>query len=181
MPRYVDDEFVRVRRKGSPARLEAPRHRDAYAPPPLKPIYPRARRNSYQPRNQLTIYDDNLPVRRGRSASLNSGSRRRSPHRTCPSPPADTDADPKAQRNRTLLTAALATITTAAAANNIYQSAKAHGARKKQVREGEMCSAEEKRLRQRGRLLDVVSLGVAAVGVNNARMGWKRWEASRGK
>ncbi|KAI4161263.1 MAG: hypothetical protein LQ342_005055 [Letrouitia transgressa] len=102
------------------------------------------------------------------------------PHRTCPSPPADADADPKAQRNRTLLTAALATITTAAAANNIYQSAKAHGARKKQVREGEMCSAEEKRLRQRGRLLDVVSLGVAAVGVNNARMGWKRWEASRG-
>jgi len=80
-------------------------------------------------------------------------------------------------RNRQLLYTGLACVTTVAAANNIYQNTKAHQARKNEVREGEMCMSEVKRLKNKALLMDLFTVGVVAVGINNARMGWKRVEA----
>ena len=81
------------------------------------------------------------------------------------------------QRNRQLLYTGLACVTTVAAANNIYQNTKAHLARREKVREGEMCTSEMKRLKNEAMLMDLFTVGVAAVGINNARIGWKRVEA----
>lgn len=39
-----------------------------------------------------------------------------------------------------------------------------------------MCTSEARRLRNRGVLLDLFSLGVAAVSVNNVRVGWRRFD-----
>ena len=80
-------------------------------------------------------------------------------------------------RNRKLLYTGLACVTTVAAANNIYQNTKAHHARRNQVREGEMCTSEVKRLKNKALLTDLFTVGVVAVGINNARMGWKRVDA----
>lgn len=77
-------------------------------------------------------------------------------------------------RNKKLLYTGLACVATIAAGNNIYQNTKAHHARRKEVEEGEMCMSEEKRLRTKALLMDLFSVGVVAVGINNVRMGWKR-------
>ena len=79
-------------------------------------------------------------------------------------------------RNKKLLYVGLACVTTLAAGNNIYQTTKAHHARRRDVEQGEMSHAEAERLRKKAFMLDVLSVGVAAVGVNNARMGWKKVE-----
>jgi len=89
-------------------------------------------------------------------------------------------ADEKLRREKVkrekLLIAGLACITTAAAANNIYQSTVAYEARRKLVREGDMSEDESKRLKNKHRMRDLFALSVAAVGINNARNGWKRYE-----
>ena len=82
-------------------------------------------------------------------------------------------------RNKKLLYTGLACVATIAAGNNIYQNTKAHHLRKKEVNEGEMCLSEEKRLRQKALLMDILSVGVVAVGINNVRMGWKRVEGMK--
>lgn len=40
-----------------------------------------------------------------------------------------------------------------------------------------MCMSEVKRLKSKALLMDLFTVGVVAVGINNARMGWKRVEA----
>ena len=40
-----------------------------------------------------------------------------------------------------------------------------------------MSHTEAMRLRKKALMLDVLSVGVAAVGINNVRMGWKRVES----
>lgn len=77
-------------------------------------------------------------------------------------------------RNKKLLTIGLACITTIAAGNNIIQSTAAHHARQKLIEEGEMSMGESMKLRRRALMLDLIGVGVAAVGLNNARNGWKR-------
>ena len=85
----------------------------------------------------------------------------------------------KKARNRKLIAAGLASITTVAAANNIYQSSKAHKARRRLVAEGYMCNSELKRQKTNAIMLDLFSVGVAAIGVNNAVNGWKNMENQR--
>ena len=80
-------------------------------------------------------------------------------------------------RNKKLLYVGLACVTTLAAGNNIYQSTKAHHARRRCVEEGEMSHSEAIRARKKALMLDVLSVGVVAVGLNNVRMGWKRVES----
>lgn len=77
-------------------------------------------------------------------------------------------------RNRKLLYTGLACVATIAAGNNIYQNTKAHHLRRREVEDGEMCMSEEKRLRTKALMMDLFSVGVVAVGINNVRMGWKR-------
>lgn len=80
-------------------------------------------------------------------------------------------------KNSKLLYTGLACVTTVAAANSIYQNTKAHHARRKEFREGEKCNAEVQRLKDKALLMDIFTVGVVAVGLNNARMGWKSVEA----
>ena len=82
-----------------------------------------------------------------------------------------------------LLYTGLACVATVAATNNIYQSVKAHHARRKELEEGEISAAEAEKLRAQAIKMDLISLGVAAVGAYNVRNGWKRaeghWKAHR--
>lgn len=80
----------------------------------------------------------------------------------------------KKARNKQLLYTGLAAITTIAATNNIYQSSKAHKARKEDVREGLMCGSEAKSKRNKALAMDLFSVGVGAICVNNAVNGWKK-------
>ncbi|MDI1487661.1 MAG: hypothetical protein OHK93_006932 [Ramalina farinacea] len=77
-------------------------------------------------------------------------------------------------RNQKMLATSLACITTVAAANNIYQSTKAHETRRQEVANGELSLEEAQQKRRKHLMLDLCSLGVAAVGINNAHSGWKR-------
>lgn len=79
-------------------------------------------------------------------------------------------------RNRKLLYTSLACVTTVACANGIYQNTKAYHARHNEVREGEKCSSEVQRLKNKAVLMDLFTVGVVAVGLNNCRLGWQRVE-----
>ena len=85
----------------------------------------------------------------------------------------------KKARNKQLLYTGLAAVTTIAATNNIYQSTKAHKAREIEVREGVMCESEAKRKRNKALAMDLFSVGVGAICVNNAVNGWKKTKAMR--
>ena len=85
----------------------------------------------------------------------------------------------KKARNKQLLYTGLAAITTIAATNNIYQSTKAHKAREIEIREGVMCEAEAKRKRNKAVAMDLFTVGVGAICVNNAVNGWKKTKALR--
>jgi hypothetical protein len=67
-----------------------------------------------------------------------------------------------------LLYADLASVTTIAASNSIYQSTKAPMARKQQIKQVEMCAAEARSLKNKASMLDVFGASVAAVGIKNA-------------
>ena len=84
-------------------------------------------------------------------------------------------AQPKPPPKQLLYTG-LACVATIAAANNIYQSAKAHHTRQKELEEGEISGAEAQKQKMQARKMDLISLGVAAVGAYNVRNGWKRAE-----
>ncbi|KAL8733352.1 MAG: hypothetical protein Q9166_002176 [cf. Caloplaca sp. 2 TL-2023] len=77
-------------------------------------------------------------------------------------------------RKKTLLYTGLATVTTIAAGNNLYQSTKAHQARKKQIREGKLSEYEAQELKREHRKRNLISLGLAAAAFYNTRNGWKR-------
>lgn len=81
------------------------------------------------------------------------------------------------QRNRTILYTGLACVTSVAAANSIYQNTKAHHARRNQLRDSKLDPAEAEKLKKKALMMDVFTLGVAAVGLNNCHNGWKRLES----
>jgi hypothetical protein len=83
----------------------------------------------------------------------------------------------KKARNKTLLYAGLACITTVAASNNIYQSTKAHMGRRYEIQKGEMDLHEATRFRKKGLVMDLFSAGVGAICINNTFKGWQRYEA----
>ncbi|CAF9940205.1 MAG: hypothetical protein HETSPECPRED_002202 [Heterodermia speciosa] len=85
----------------------------------------------------------------------------------------------KDRRKNIALTAGLASITTIAAANGLYQNTKAYHARKNAVKQGEMCSHEEQKLRNKGLAMDLFSAGVIAVSANNVRLGWQRYQNAK--
>ena len=77
------------------------------------------------------------------------------------------------------MTAGLASITTIAAANGLYQNTKAYHARKNAVKHGEMCSHEEQKLRNKALAMDIFSAGVLAISANNVRLGWQRHQNAK--
>ena len=96
-------------------------------------------------------------------------------HKREPSPP----PSPGTIRNHTLLYGALATCATVGATNTFYQVAKARRLRNKDMSEREMCAEEEKRMRQSGILWDAFGVACMAIGVNNVRLGWNRYNGWR--
>lgn len=80
-------------------------------------------------------------------------------------------------RKKAFLYAGLACVTTVAASNNIYQSTKAHMGRRHERQQWEPDDDEATKLRKKGFMTDLFSLGVGAICVNNALNGWKRYEA----
>ena len=85
----------------------------------------------------------------------------------------------KEARNKQLLYTGLAAVGTIAATNNIYQSTKAHKARRQEVRDGIMCESELRSKRNKAIMMDLFSVGVGAVCVNNAVKGWKKTKAMK--
>ena len=85
------------------------------------------------------------------------------------------EAKPKPPPKQILYTG-LACVATIAALNNVYQSAKAHHTRQRELEEGEISSAEAQKLKTQARKANLINLGVAAVGAYNVRNGWRRAE-----
>ncbi|KAL9013118.1 MAG: hypothetical protein Q9173_002161 [Seirophora scorigena] len=140
-------------------------------------------RELYYPRD-VAVFDDEDGHRRKRSRSRRSTHRRNRNRKYDNSSDSDADSiissDEERRRSKarkqTLLAACLATVTSIAAGNNIYQSTKAHAARKKQLQDGNHSEYEAAELKKKGRKMDLISLGVAAVCLNNAKNGWRKME-----
>lgn len=140
-------------------------------------------REVYYP-TDVAVFDDEDGHRRKRSRSRRSPHRRNRDRKYDSSSDSDADSiissDEERQRSKarkqTLLAACLATVTSIAAGNNIYQSTKAHAARKKQLEDGKLSEYEAAELKRKGRKMDLISLGVAAVCLNNTKNGWRTME-----
>ncbi|KAL9019345.1 MAG: hypothetical protein Q9185_003423 [Variospora sp. 1 TL-2023] len=143
-------------------------------------------REVYYPKNDA-VFDDGDGHRWKRSRSRRHSHGRNRHRRYDDSSDSDTESiissDEERQRSKTrkqtFLAACLATVTSIAAGNNIYQSTKAHAARKKQLQDGKLSDYEAAELKRKGRKMDLISLGVATVCLNNAKNGWKRMEAQQ--
>ncbi len=140
-------------------------------------------------------YDKYLPVARADPVYANLPDRSRSMaapksrSRGAPGPPRRYDSESESSSDdeggkklqpkpppKQILYTGLACVATVAAVNNVYQAAKAHHARKREI-EGEISSEEARKLKEKARNADLLSLGVAAVGAYNVRNGWRRAEA----
>ncbi|KAL8637003.1 MAG: hypothetical protein Q9228_005678 [Teloschistes exilis] len=185
---HHDDDYVQTHDRRSPPRKHLA-HRDSLESFQGRMIPQREHSYElYHPRNGRD-YDerDHHPRNPGRSHSSHS-SRQRRHHRYD-----DSDSDSSSSysssddeegqrskfRNKTLLAAGLATVTTVAAGNNIYQSSKAHRERRARLQEGGLSKKERQELQNKGRKMDLISVGVAAVCLYNMKNGWKRWQAQQ--
>ncbi|KAI4131944.1 MAG: hypothetical protein LQ341_006322 [Variospora aurantia] len=143
-------------------------------------------REVYYPKNDA-VFDVEDGHWRKRSRSRRRSHRTNRHRKYVDSSDSDTDSiissDEERQRSKarkqTLLAACLATVTSIAAGNNIYQSTKAHAARKRQLQNGKLSDYEAAELKRKGRKMDLILLGVAAVCLNNAKNGWRRMEAQQ--
>ncbi|KAL8936990.1 MAG: hypothetical protein Q9216_004646 [Gyalolechia sp. 2 TL-2023] len=184
---HHDDGFVDARDRRSPPRKQLAYRDSIDSFDDVMIVRRDDAREVYLPKN--SPYHDDWQRRR-RSRSRSSRSPRRHHHRkyyddsdgdsdTDSILSSDEERERSKVRNKTLLAACLATVTTVAAGNNIYQSAKAHQERKNQLEDGKMSRHEERDMKKKGVKLDLMSLGVAAVCLNNAKNGWKRLESQR--
>ncbi|KAI4201592.1 MAG: hypothetical protein LQ346_002129 [Caloplaca aetnensis] len=184
---YRGDDSVQARRENPLPRKELA-FRDSYES--FEGIMIPRRDHSrevYYPRDTLVFDEDRH--RRTRSRSRSSRSSRRHHHRKYDDSDSDTDSivssdaerERSKARNKTLLAACLATVTTVAAGNNIYRSTRAHAARKKQLQDGNLSEHEARAFKKKGTKMDLISLGVAAICLNNAKNGWKRLEGLQGE
>ena len=154
-----DDDQIRAHsldgRRRSSSRHPSTSSRGSYAMPATPPQYPEEyvrHRNS------------------SRSSSVISHPVQEDPEFT-----ATDEADrAKKVRNKQLLYGGLAAITTIAATNNIYQSSKGHKERRLAVRNGDMTESEARSAKKKSIVMDLVSVGVGAICVNNAVNGWKK-------
>ena len=88
----------------------------------------------------------------------------------------DSDEEVKKQkkmRGKEFLTAGLASVATIHAAHSVYQSMEKREKRHKEVKEGKMSAEEAQKLKNRARLQDAASIGIAALGIKGAVSEWK--------
>jgi hypothetical protein len=84
----------------------------------------------------------------------------------------------KGQR-KSIITAGLATVATIHAGHSVYQSYEKRQERRKQVAEGEISKEEAKKLKNKGRLQDAASIGIAALGIKGAYSEWNEMREHR--
>lgn len=79
----------------------------------------------------------------------------------------------KRSKKKMYLTGGLASVATIHAAHTVYQSMEKREARRKQLREGEIGPQEAKREKNKARLQDAASIGIAALGIKGAYSEWR--------
>ena len=85
----------------------------------------------------------------------------------------------KKMRGKEFLTAGLASVATIHAAHSVYQSMHARNVRHKEVLEGKISSAEARKKKNKARLQDAASIGIAALGIKGAIGEWKEMKEQR--
>jgi hypothetical protein len=79
----------------------------------------------------------------------------------------------KRARGKQLITAGLATVATIHAAHNVYRSMEQRDERHKALAEGDITQEQAQKQRNKARLKDGVSIGIAALGIKGATSHWK--------
>ncbi|RAH60956.1 hypothetical protein BO85DRAFT_446101 [Aspergillus piperis CBS 112811] len=91
----------------------------------------------------------------------------------------DEEHQRKKLTRKTLVKSGLAAVATIHAAHSLHESMEKHKKRAELVREGELSPEEARRLRIKGQLGDVASVGLAALGIKGAIGEWKHVEEAR--
>ncbi|OCT51820.1 hypothetical protein CLCR_08151 [Cladophialophora carrionii] len=79
----------------------------------------------------------------------------------------------KKGRKKMLLTGGLATVATIHAAHSVYQSMEKRDLRRKLLKEGDISPEQARRAKNKNRMQDVASIGIAALGLKGAYSEWQ--------
>ncbi|KAL8717227.1 MAG: hypothetical protein Q9225_005512 [Loekoesia sp. 1 TL-2023] len=85
----------------------------------------------------------------------------------------------KKMGRKELITAGLASVATIHAAHSVYSSIEARSKRQKEVMEGKLAPEEARKLKNKARLQDAASVGIAALGIKGAISEWKEMQEQR--
>ena len=85
----------------------------------------------------------------------------------------------KKMGRKELITAGLASVATIHAGQSVYKSLKARDARANEVATGEMSPQEARKKKNKARLQDAASIGIAALGIKGAYSEWKEMREQR--
>lgn len=85
----------------------------------------------------------------------------------------------KKMRGKEWVTAGLASVATIHAAHSVYQSVEARKKRHKEVVEGKISPEEARKRKNKARLQDAASVGIAALGIKGAVSEWKEMKEKR--
>jgi hypothetical protein len=91
----------------------------------------------------------------------------------------DDKRERKKARGTQLITAGLATVATIHAAHNVYQSMEKRDERHRAVAEGDITQQQAKKEKNKARLQDAASIGIAALGIKGAMSEWKEMKEKR--
>lgn len=85
----------------------------------------------------------------------------------------------KKMRGKEWVTAGLASVATIHAGHSVYQSIENRKKRRKEVAEGKMSPEEARKKKNKARLQDAASVGIAALGIKGAVSEWKEMKEQR--
>ena len=85
----------------------------------------------------------------------------------------DDEKQHKQSRKKMLITGGLATVATIHAAHSVYQSVEKKQARRRALRDGEISKEQAKKDKNKNRLQEAASIGIAALGLKGAYSEWK--------
>lgn len=114
-----------------------------------------------------------------RAQGSDSGSRSRNSSSEDDGSSSEEERERKNLGRRQLITAGLASVATIHAAHSVYQSYEGRKKHHAEVKAGEMTPAEAKKKKNRARLQDAASIGIAAIGIKGAYGEWKEMKEQR--
>ncbi len=89
------------------------------------------------------------------------------------------DRERKKMGHKQLITAGLASVATIHAGQSVYKSIEARQQRAKEVKKGEMSPEEARKRKNKAKLQDAASIGIAALGIKGAYSEWKEMKEQR--